>query len=72
MSRNVLTPHVRFIPPLNSTVEIERFPDSIPYTDEDGIGRFKEGRDDKDKVSHNHMVCHFRRLVKQPKMCQKM
>ena len=34
--------------PINSDDEIERFPDPIPYTDENGIERYKEGQDDEE------------------------
>ena len=36
--------------------EIERFPDSIPYTDVEGVKRFKEGRDDEEKFLTSRLV----------------
>ena len=45
-----------FHTPLNLTDEIERFPDPIPYTDGDGIKRFKEGRDDEEKYLTSRLV----------------
>ena len=36
--------------------KIERFPDPIPYTDEDGVGRFKEGTDDEEKFLTSRLV----------------
>ena len=41
---------------MNSTLEIERFPDPIPHTDEVSIERFKEGRDDKEKYLTSRLV----------------
>ena len=34
---------------MNFNEEIERFPDPIPYNDEDGVERYKEGQDDEEK-----------------------
>ena len=36
--------------------EIERFPDPIPYTNEDGVERFKEGRDDEEQFLTSRLV----------------
>ena len=36
--------------------EIEGFPDPIPYTDEDGVERFKEGRVDEEKFLTSRLV----------------
>ena len=42
-------PSCPFHTSLNLTDEIERFLDPIPYTDGDGIERFKEDRNDEEK-----------------------
>ena len=45
-----------FHSPLRCKEEIERFPNPIPYTDEDGVERFKEGRDDEEKFLTSRLV----------------
>ena len=49
-------PQCIFHQPKQLSQEIERFPYPIPYTDKDGVERFKEGTDDDEKFLTSRLV----------------
>ena len=54
--KKCIDPTCTFHTTLDSGNEIEPFPDPIPYTDDDGVERYKEGFDEEEKYLTSRLV----------------